>query len=183
MADSAKVYLRKAMKARLAADCLNDDNTPVVKTFLVYQGQFDHERNEQVILYPAVLFQYTSLQYKSQPTNYQTTDAIVTLHIATHGLASNDDQFDALMAVVEKIQFSLQGFVDSAGVFSVLRRHAERQTISRTNITVWEVDYTSFLRDLVASRFNRMVQATITALDITEVTDGDTKPRIVPIQS
>ena len=40
MADSAKVYLRKAMKARLAADCLNDDNTPVVKTFLVYQGLF-----------------------------------------------------------------------------------------------------------------------------------------------
>lgn len=174
---NAKKYLFEKIRERLANDCLGEDGKPFVKTFELFQNQFENERNEDAINYPVVYLQFASLQYKGELQNIQTTEAIVTVHIGMTDLDAYEIDF---LDIIDKIHFSLHGFEDVSKYFTALYRVAERQVISRDNVQVWEVDYSTFLQDLSTHTKQRLSLVPVTLdLSLEDAPDADTKPWLV----
>lgn len=167
---SSKKYFFEQIKARLL------EQAPLIKSVLEFNDQFNHEDAETLFAYPAILVQFTNLVYRNQAEGAQIADAVITLHV---GFTSLDSESQDVIGIVDDVNFALNGFQDEANsqVFTEVNRNAERQGVSRSNVKVWELDYSTLLKDLFSHRVKRLRLVTSPLpLEIVRISDDQTAP-------
>lgn len=133
------VYL--TIKNKIEAD-LRDD----VKTFRLFNNQFDREAEESAFLYPAVFVQYENIDYIPTTGGSQQGDLLLTFHVGVESLKTED------LAVFELLDKLFLMMTDLNCGFT---RVNETQDIDHDNIQVWQQSYKLVMKDDTANIHNR----------------------------
>ncbi len=145
------VYL--TIKQQIEEDLVGD-----VKTFRLFNNQFDRENVENAFLYPAVFCQYENIDYVSTTNGSQQGDLMLTLHVGFHSLKTEDLEIFALLDKLFLMMTDLNcGFT----------RVRELQDIDHDNVQVWQQSYKLVMRDDTGNIHNRRKTTTnVTEIDI-----------------
>ena len=137
---------------------IEDDFRDDVKTFRLFNNQFDNENVENAFLYPAVFAQYENIDYVSTTNGSQQGDLLLTLHVGFHSLKTEDLEIFALLDKLFLMMTDLNcGFT----------RVRETQDIDHDNIQVWQQSYKLVMKDDTATIHNRRrTTTTVTDIDV-----------------
>lgn len=117
-----------------------------VKTFRLFNDQFNNEASENAFLYPAIFMQYSNIDYMSTTAGSQQGDLEATFHIGIESLEDEDlSAFDVLDTFFKAVTDMNIGFT----------RINEQQDINHDNVQVWQQSYKITLIDDTANIHNR----------------------------
>lgn len=115
-------------------------NVPKVKTFRLYNNQFESEELEDAFKYPAVFLEFENIEFRPTTANNENTDLTLNFRVGFPSLKTEDlEVFDLL----NEIYLALQGFYGFI-------RIREIQETAGDNVSVWQQIYRTTLIDDVA---------------------------------
>ena len=114
---------------------------PSVKTFRLFNNQFDQEELEDAFSYPAVFMEFESIDYRPTTSNSENIDFVLNFHIGFASLKTEDLE---VLTIMEDIYTKLQGF-------NGLIRISETQDTAADNVAVWIQTYRVTLVDDTAN--------------------------------
>lgn len=109
---------------------------PNIKNVRLFNNQFNREDVENGFLYPCVMIQFSSQNFRELSQGVQQCDITVTLHL---GFESYKDEDTYILEMKQDLYKVVNRFRD--GNFSRLSRTAERQNFDHNNIQVYEMDF------------------------------------------
>ena len=165
---NAKLNLFEAVKAKLKAD------VPEVKTFRLFNNQFEQEKIESAFLFPAVMLEFADLVYVTKAEGRQEAETLFLLHVGYSSLKTEDT---AIFTLIQKITASLQGFTVQ-DLCTPLVRTRELQDANYDRVSVWKLEFSTLLIDDSGNRKNKLVKVT-TAPEL-EITKDVGKPFLKP---
>ena len=150
---SLKTDIYLSIKAMIEED-LKDD----IKTFRLFNNQFEHEADENAFAYPAVFMQYENIDYVATTGGSQQGDLSATFHIGVESLKTED------LAIFDLLDKFFKALTDINIGFT---RTREQQDIDHDNIQVWQQSYKITMTDDTANIHNRRrLKVTATTLDV-----------------
>jgi hypothetical protein len=131
--------------------CLQE--IPEVGTVSLWNSQLDNIDSENAINFPCVYIEFNKISWypvkQNDPINrvknHQNAECSIVLHIGFDTVENEDDSFDYVNWVIEKIHQATQGL--RGDYFSPLDRTFETQDINHDGLIVWEVQYDTLLQD------------------------------------
>lgn len=128
----------------------------VVKTFKLFNNQYNNEATEKIFLYPSAFLEFASVPYITRTDGVQVAEgSILRLHIGFESLEDNDlDVLETLDAVF----LALQGQEHSEGAFGALKRVNEAQDVDHDRVQVWQMDFETTICDDGAARVSKLVK-------------------------
>ena len=129
-----------------------------VKTFRLFNNQFENERKENAFEYSAIFMQFENIDFIPTTGGSQQGDLLATFHIGIESLNDEDlSVFDLLDDFFKLLTDLNIGFT----------RVREEQDIDHDNIQVWKQSYKITLTDDTANINNRRRQkVTATTLEV-----------------
>lgn len=145
------------------------EKIPEIKTFRLYNNQFEKEAVEKTFPFPALFLEFPSLDYSSKGESLQVGDAIIRFHLGFVSLKTEDR---AIFELESKLYFQLQGF-GLADVCTPLDRKREVQDVNHDALIVWQIEYNTLITDNTANRKNKMnLLVGVPALEINKEVEG-----------
>jgi len=174
---SVKKDLYLAVKKRVL-------NTTSIQHFALYNSQFEELDKEDAFPFPCVFLEFSDLQYETVAKGGQKGDFEIRLHVGFESIMTEDLE---ILSIIDDLHEKLQGFTnsESSGIviddpkdyFLPLNRVSESQDTNHDNITVWQIDYSTFVHDNSGHVNNGLIKTKLTTLDVD--LDPDTyKPRL-----
>lgn len=154
---SAKLNTYNAIKAQILGQ------VPKIKTVQLFNNQFDKEAAEDAFSYPAVMIQFLSLPWVTEPQGLQKADALIRLHVGFHSYKSEDVE---ILTLLDEVHAALSGFT-VANLLGAMTRTNEEQDINHDSVSVWLVDYSTQIVDVAGHRNRHLVNASIESVTIT----------------
>lgn len=124
--------------ARLTANVLE------LKTIRLFNNQFNHsnnedQRDEQALLYPCCLIEFSEIEYQTQTQLIQSYTGIVRLHIGFESYKLEDTD---ILALKQKVYKNVHGFqVSTLKTFGKFLRLRETMDTDHDNIMVYIQEY------------------------------------------
>jgi len=128
----------------------------VVKTFKLFNNQYNNEPTEKTFLYPSAFLEFASVPYITRTDGVQIAEgSILRLHIGFESLEDNDlDVLDTL----EGVFLALQGQEHTEGAFGALKRVNEAQDVDHDRVQVWQMDFETTICDDGAAHIKKLVK-------------------------
>lgn len=143
---------KSALLAALTA--LFADKIKEVKTFRLFNNQFEREDREKAFIYPAVFVEFVNIDYLSKSESRQEGDLGLRFHIGIKSLKTEDPY---ILELAEIVNFWLQGF-GIADLITSLDRKRERQDTDHAGVIVWQTEYRTQITDNSANRKYKLVR-------------------------
>lgn len=160
---SSKLTLFNDLKAKIALE------VPEIKTFRLFNNQFDKEGTEKAFAYPAVMVEFLTLDYITKNEGLQEANTMLMFHLGFSSLKTEDEE---IFTLAEKLHEALQGFYNEC-IFSPLDRKRELQDVDHDAVIVWQIEYATLLVDNSGNRRRRLVEVTtVPDLDVIKVNGG-----------
>jgi hypothetical protein len=141
-----KLLLFDALKEHITA------KIPEIKTFRLYNNQFEKEGVEKAFSFPAVFVEFPVLEYITKSESLQEADAIIRFHLGFSSLKTEDRE---VFVLAGKLNFQLQNFsVDN--LVTSLNRRREEQDSNHDAVIIWKMEYNTLLIDNTANRKNKL---------------------------
>lgn len=141
----------------------------VVKTFKLFNNQYNNETTELPFLYPSAFLEFASVPYITRLDGVQVAEgSILRLHIGFESLKDNDLN---VLDTLEAIFLALQDQRHPEGAFGTLRRVNEAQDVDHDRVQVWLMEFetticddsAAHIKDLVKVETPRTVEITVDA--------------------
>lgn len=142
-----KLDLFDALKERINTEI------PEIKTFRLFNNQFNKEAVEKASFWPALMVEFVEAPYTSKSESRQEADLSIVFHL---GFASLKTEDRYIFELAQKVHQSIQGFAVE-GLISPFNRKRERQDTDHDNVIVWQIEYVTLLTDNSANRKRRLV--------------------------
>lgn len=165
---NSKLDLFDALEARIK------DEIPEIKTFRLFNNQFENEKQEKAFAFPALMVEFTDLNYTAKSESLQEADTSLIFHLGFASLKTEDRE---IFVLAQKVHQSLQAFA-GVGLFSSLNRKREQQDSNHDGVIVWKMEYTTLLSDNSANRNRRLVY--MSSIDELDVDAEGTPPFLQP---
>lgn len=169
---NSKLDFFDTIKAKLLGE------VPEVKTFRLFNNQFEKEKVEKAFPFPAVMLEFLDMPYITKAEGMQQTEFLFTLHVGFASLKTEDRD---IFILVQKITQCLQGFAFE-DLFSSLVRTRETQDSNYDAVQVWQLQFTTVLFDNSGHKRRRLVLMAdgIDELEIGK-TQNENPPALQPI--
>jgi hypothetical protein len=155
MSQNLKKDTYLTIKAKIDADFKED-----VKTFRLFNNQFDNEKKENAFAYPAVFVQYEVIDYIPTTNGSQQGDLVLTFHVGFQSLKTEDL---AILDLLDKL------FIMMTDLRCGFTRIREEQDIDHDAVQVWKQSYKITMTDDTANIHNRRkTTLTVTDVDVTK---------------
>lgn len=150
---SLKKEIFLTIKNKIDADFKDD-----VKTFRLFNDQFENEEEENAFPYNAVFLQYENIDYGPTTAGSQQGDILLTLHVGFETMEDDDlrifDLLDKLFLMMTDLNIGMT-------------RIREVQDISHDNIQVWTQSYkVTQIDDTASIPKRRKTTVTVTGVDV-----------------
>lgn len=145
-----------------------------VKTSRLYNSQFVNMTEENTFAFPAAFIEFSELTYGSISEGSQDGNLKIRVYLGFDSLKTEDL---ALLDLMEAVNAALQGFAPVNGA-TPLNRVFEAQDINHDAVRVWLMDYETRFRDNSGHRNNKLIETTLTQL---ELLDDHDAPRLKEI--
>lgn len=155
---------------QLIADRLKNQ-IPDIQTIQPFNKQIENEKNEKPFRYPAVFFDFTNLNYRSETTGTQKIDVEFELHVATSELRPTFDLWD----LCEQIGVALQNY--SGDNFSDITQRNSIPDNDHDRVNVWRLTFGCTITD--ESKLKQSKQIIVNSLGLTINKDLDIDNSIV----
>lgn len=163
-----KLNLFDAIGARISAE------VPKIRTFKLFNNQFNREGAEKAFPYPALMIEFVDMNYTSKSERYQEADTNIIFHLAFHSLKTEDRE---IFILAQELYQSIQGF-SVPSICSPFNRSREQQDTDHDSVIVWQITYTTLMADNLANRNRRFVKMT-TPRDLDTINTAPS-PRLLP---
>ena len=146
----------------LKKDLYNDIKAAVlsiesVKTFRLWNNQFDSEKKEDAFEYDAVFLEYENIDYLPTTQGSQKGDVLITLHVGIASLKTEEPRiFDLLDEILIKLTDLKLG----------LTRVREKQDVDHDGVQAWDQSYRTELLDDTANIPTRRTFKQINELEV-----------------
>jgi len=135
------------IKSRIA------DRVPEIKTFGLFNNQFNNEKNVNAFQFPCVFLEFGNIGWLSQSKGIQQGETLIRLHIGfeTYKTDNNSNRIDqsnseiGFLDLVSKIHVAINGF--DGEYFNPLLRVSEQQNTDHDNVLVWVAEYRTMITD------------------------------------
>jgi hypothetical protein len=144
--DDSKLLLFDALKEHITA------KVPEIKTFRLYNNQFEKEGVEKAFAFPAVFVEFSTLEYVTKSESLQEADTVVRFHLGFASLKTEDRD---IFILAGKLNFQLQNF-SIANLITAFDRKREEQDSNHDAVIVWKMEYNTLLTDNTANRKNKL---------------------------
>ena len=140
---------------------------PDIKTIEPFNKQIENEKTEKPFRFPAVFFEFTNLNFRSEATGTQKIDTEFELHVATSDLRPNFELWD----LCETISIALQNF--SGDNFSDITQRNAIPDNDHDRVNVWRLTFGCTITDVSKLKQNNQIIATGLTLSVTRDLDID----------
>lgn len=128
----------------------------VVKTFKLFNNQYNNEATEKIFLYPSAFLEFASVPYITRPDGVQVAEgSILRLHIGFESLEDNDLE---VLETLNAVFLALQGQRHDEGAFGALKRTNEAQDVDHDRVQVWQMDFETTICDDGDARINKLTK-------------------------
>lgn len=142
-----KEIIFEKIKARIVA------RVPEIKTFGLFNNQFNTEKQVNAFTYPAMFVEFGSIDWKTQQRRIQVGNCKIMFHVGVETLKTDSfaNRIDKpstdleILLLLKKIHTAIQGFDDE--LFTPLARVDEQQNTDHDGVLSWIVSYSSQLSD------------------------------------
>lgn len=143
------------------------ETSPLINHVGLFNNQFANENVEKPFKYPAVFIEFSDINFRSENQGIKKIDLETTLHVGIRQLVEDLELFDivdAVSALVDRFE------IDNSTPFLKVQ---EVHDTDHDNVIVWRIVFFCTVTDENSSRFNDLVTATPTMIEINKTIDID----------
>jgi hypothetical protein len=127
------------------------EKLPEIKTFRLFNNQFEKEGVEKAFAFPAVFVEFLSTEYTSQSESRQIGETMVRFYLGFHSLKTEDRR---VFEVAHDLNFWVQNF-SVENLTTPFDRKREVQDVDHESVIVWKMEYSTLVIDNTANRRNK----------------------------